>query len=482
MSAAVRRIYSHEGIRILSAIFIGAVLIFSKLGGDGIANYDDAFYAQKAKEIWQTGSWMTLHYAGAPAFENPPGFIWLVALSYKIFGVNDFGAIFPSALFGVLTMVLVYFFGRSLFGAGTAPVAAFVMATTLYFIKYARHAMIDVTLSFFVTAALLAAWTAARSGRRYFLAWGTAVAVCVLMKSVLGFFPALITVVFLVLTGRRRLLVDPWFLGGSAIALVLGCSWYLHEYLAFGEAFTNLHFRWLILQRGFESGQGPWYGHLDYLGDILKNYWPWLPALAWGVVTLWSEARKGDDRAVLLLLWVSSFVIVMSMMQMRSSWYIMPVYPAAALICGRVIGGRISERFRERALIFVAATGVLAAVAVNAAPVRLSSEREKDVRTLAPAVSAYGRSGAKIVGYRFDYHSVNNALLFYSDYAAQPVYDRRDELFGALESPGATVCILYTRDVEGLGPLPAGYGVVAGTTGLSLIANRPAAGPAGPSH
>ena len=157
MSAAVRRIYSHEGIRILSAIFIGAVLIFSKLGGDGIANYDDAFYAQKAKEIWQTGSWMTLHYAGAPAFENPPGFIWLVALSYKIFGVNDFGAIFPSALFGVLTMVLVYFFGRSLFGAGTAPVAAFVMATTLYFIKYARHAMIDVTLSFFVTAALLAA-------------------------------------------------------------------------------------------------------------------------------------------------------------------------------------------------------------------------------------------------------------------------------------------------------------------------------------
>ncbi len=487
MASLPRRTASYEVFRVFSSICIGAVLVFSNLGGDGIANYDDAFYAQKAKEVWQTGSWMTVHYAGRPAFENPPGYIWLAALSYKVFGTNDFGAIFPSALFGLLTMLLVYFFAKSLYGAGTAPLAGFILSTTFFFIKYARHAMIDVTLSFFVTLALMAAWSAARGDRRWFLLWGTAVAASVLLKSVLGFFPALITVLFLLMTGRRRILFDAWFLAGSAIALGFGCSWYLHEYLTFGDAFTGVHFNWLIVQRGFGSDTAPWYGHFDYLTDIMTTYWPWLPALGWGLIRLWGDARRGDERAVLLLAWASSIVVVMSLMNMRSSWYIMPVYPAAAIVSARAIRrwltGRFPAAFMEtlgqRALSAAAVTGVLTAVVVNAVPVRLSSEREKDVREIAPVVTEYGRGGAMIVGYRFDYHSVNNALLFYSDFAAEPVYDDPDELFGVMDSAGSALCVLYTREAGSLGRLPPGYRVVAATDGLSLIARGAADGGAG---
>jgi len=481
MTTPAKSIFSREPIRAFSAILIGAVLVFSKLGGDGIANYDDAFYAQKAKEIGQTGSWMTMHYAGKPAFENSPGLLWLAALSYRVFGTNDFGAIFPSALFGVLTMLLVYFFARSLYGGMTAPAAGFVMATTFFFIKYARHAMIDVTLSFFVTLALAAAWTAAHKDRRYFLAWGAAVAACVLLKSVLGFFPALITVVFLLLTGRGRLLVDRWFLAGSAIALALGCSWYLHEFLLFGDAFIGVHFGWLIFQRGFGAGGGTWLGHFDYLKDILATYWPWLPFLAWGTVRSWRDARAGDDRPVLLLAWMALILVVMSLMRMRSAWYIMPVYPAAAIVCGRAIGQWWEGRFPaaagdtpgRRAVIAAGAIGVAAAIILNVLPVRLSAEREKDVRTLAPVVGAYGRAGARIIGYRFDYHSVNNALLFYADYPAAPVVDDRDALFELMRSGGTTVCVLYSREAGGLGSLPEGYRVIAATDGLTLIANAP---------
>ena len=48
MASLLRRTASHEAFRVFSSICLGAVLVFSNLGGDGIANYDDAFYAQKA--------------------------------------------------------------------------------------------------------------------------------------------------------------------------------------------------------------------------------------------------------------------------------------------------------------------------------------------------------------------------------------------------------------------------------------------------
>jgi 4-amino-4-deoxy-L-arabinose transferase-like glycosyltransferase len=471
MRAALERITSHRHFPLLAATLIGAVLIFSKLGGRGIANYDDCFYAQKAKELLSTGSWMTLYHAGQPSFENPPGFIWLQAFSYILFGVGDFSAIFPSALFGVLTIVLVYFFSRELSGPGAAGPAAFVMATTFFFIKYARHAMIDVTLTFFVTLALHAAVLALRRDRRWFLLWGAAAGFCILMKSVLGFFPPLITVVFLLATGRRRMLINPWFLAGSALVFAVGCSWYVHEYLAFGDHFTRLHFSWLILQRGFEVRTDPWYSHLSYLVEIATTYWPWLPFLAWGAWRLAGPARRGDEAAVLLLTWPLLTIAVMSLMQTRSSWYVMPAYAAAAMVCGRVIDGLVSDRFRMSAARYTAAAAIVAALAINLSPLELSAERERDVRTLAPIVRERALSGAKIIGYDFDFHSVNNALLFYSDQAARPVYRDGKELSAAMGASSPVVCVLYTRQLQDVLAVTPGAAVLAASGALTLVSN-----------
>ena len=162
----------HPRFQVLLITFLATVMIFSKLGGSGLANYDDCFYAQKAKEILQTGSWMTMHYNHEPAFENSPFFLWMIAISYKIFGISEFAAKFPSALMGVATILLVYALARRLYNNWTAFFAAFILSTTFIFTRYARHAMIDVTLTFFVCSAFLALTLALRQNRRFFLLWG----------------------------------------------------------------------------------------------------------------------------------------------------------------------------------------------------------------------------------------------------------------------------------------------------------------------
>jgi 4-amino-4-deoxy-L-arabinose transferase-like glycosyltransferase len=450
------------------------VVMFSKLEGSGLANWDDCYYAQKAKEILATGDWFTMHYNHAPELDNPPFFIWLIALSFKLFGVSEYTACLPSALMGVATVALVFAFGRKLYSTWAGTFAAFVLATTTPFVKYARHAMMDVTLSFFVVLALLSLVLAVRENRRpFFLLWGACIAICVLIKSVLGFFPLAITVVYLLMAGRWRTFVDPWFFGGTIVALALGCSWYVHQYVTFGTTFLKVHFGWLILQRGFTLGPKPWYSHFGYFRDIARYYWPWLPLLLVGMVQGARRAWKRDEGSLLLILWVVIIIGVMSVMRSQVLWYIMPAFPAAALICGASLDSFLSEPVKVRIVRFGVVLTVVVAAVINLLPVELGKERETDVRVLAPYVRHFASQGSRVIGYKFESHEVNNALLFYSDHAAYPIAMRLEDLAQALSDSSRVFCVLSTAELDSVTRAIPSVTVVRRVERLALIASRP---------
>lgn len=127
-------------IHIILVTFLAITIMMSKLDQYGLANYDDAFYAQKAKEILATGDWFTMHYNHIPAFENPPFFMWLVALSFKIFGINEYAARFPSALMGVGSVILLYLCTKWL----TRDSIAALFSATVLSIRLFSHDMLHV--------------------------------------------------------------------------------------------------------------------------------------------------------------------------------------------------------------------------------------------------------------------------------------------------------------------------------------------------
>lgn len=473
MFTLLDQLIKDQRFRFTYIAFLALIIMFTKLEGDGLATWDDCFYAQKAKEIHQTGSWMTMHYAGEPAFENPPFFIWLVALSYKIWGVNEYGAIFPSALFGVLCVLLVYLLSNELFHSWIAFFSSLILTTTFYFTKYARHAMIDITLSLFVTLALFALVLALRRDKRCFVLWGLAISVSVLLKSVLGFFPLLITVVYMLLTGRWKMMLDKWFLIGSGIVLTIGCSWYIHQYLTFGEMFLSVHFGWLIMQRGFQLEPEPWYAHLSYIEDLLRHYWPWVPVFAWSLYRFIRLALKRDDNALLLTCWILLYLSIMSLTQSRMLWYIMPIFPAAAIICGHTVRGWLGEPRSEKAARWIVLVGVVIGMIINLTPIQLSSVRERDIRTIAPYVRHLASQNVRLIAFGYTFHSLNNPLLFYSDNAARPIYMSYDDLAIHFNDTTLLMCVINVDKLDSvLARVPNAY-VLRKTEGASLIANRP---------
>jgi 4-amino-4-deoxy-L-arabinose transferase-like glycosyltransferase len=472
-SYCLDKLLTNPVVHIIIIFMLAVTLMMSKLGGSGLATYDDAFYAQKAKEILSTGDWMTMHYDGNAHFENPPFFMWLIAGSYKIFGINEYAAKFPSALMGVMTVLLIYYFGRYLFNEWIGFFSALILSTTNVFTRYAGRAMVDVALSFFITLALFAMILGIRKNPRYFLLWGLCISVSVLIKSVLGFFPAVITILFLLLTRRWKILTNLYFIIGTLCILTLGFSWYIHQTILYGDVFLKIHFGWLIFERGFEAQSTAWYDHLSYAKDLVEYYWPWLPIFIFGIWKFLKRAAEKKEAEMLCLLWVSTIFLIMSCMQTRVMWYIMPMFPAAAIICGVTLDEWLGEKRRVvHAKFWLVLTGFVI-VFVNATPIRLSKERERDTRIIAPYVQKFASHHQRVMAFRQSYHSLNNALLFYSDYSASPMLQNYDELRTLFANTDTVFCILSNSELDSLAKKDVPYSIIRKTDNLSLIANCP---------
>src|SRR5271170_8092183 len=81
------------GLILLCAVLSG-LTFFSHLGNMPLFNPDEGLYAEPAREMLDTGEYITTLLNYAVRFTKPPLIIWAMALSYKILGVNEFAARF----------------------------------------------------------------------------------------------------------------------------------------------------------------------------------------------------------------------------------------------------------------------------------------------------------------------------------------------------------------------------------------------------
>ncbi|MZH46698.1 MAG: phospholipid carrier-dependent glycosyltransferase, partial [Nitrospinae bacterium] len=264
-------------------IFSSLLIFLGRQLDTGITNFDDAYYAQKAKEILESGSFWIITFSGAPAFDNTPLPLWFTALAFSMFGVSSYSAIFSSALFATGIVLITYKLSVLLYKDYWVGFAsAFVLLFPGIFVYASRRGMVDIPLVFFVTMAFYA-YLKARDNKRWHIIFGLSNAGAILSKSVLGLFPLVIVGTFFILSKQWRELINPWFISASLIALIFGFSWHIINWQHFGQGFINAHFGSLIIDRSFGGSKQPFY-FLGYTKDFLRNYWPWLPFALWGLI------------------------------------------------------------------------------------------------------------------------------------------------------------------------------------------------------
>src|SRR5262245_26996703 len=131
------------------------VIFFHGLGDIGLIGPDEPRYSAIAREMLTSGDYITPRLYGIPWFEKPALMYWLSALGFKIFGVNEFGARFPSALAATISIFAVYWCGRKLWDRLVGFLTALILATSIGFFAFARAASMDMLLTACLTLAMV---------------------------------------------------------------------------------------------------------------------------------------------------------------------------------------------------------------------------------------------------------------------------------------------------------------------------------------
>jgi 4-amino-4-deoxy-L-arabinose transferase-like glycosyltransferase len=127
-------------------------IFFINLGFGVLRAADEQTYSQWAFHMVKTGDYLTPWAFGVSTFwiAKPPLNMWLISLAYQVFGVNNFASRFFSAVFGALSLVLVFYLGKTLYNRYVGFMSALVLGTFTTFYVFARLAMTDILLVFFV--------------------------------------------------------------------------------------------------------------------------------------------------------------------------------------------------------------------------------------------------------------------------------------------------------------------------------------------
>src|SRR6185295_3279646 len=145
--------FDHIIIAVLAVL--SYVLFFHGLSGIGLVGPDEPRYAAIARGMLATGDYITPRLYGAPWFEKPVLMYWFAAIGYKIFGINEAGARFPSAFGATICVFFVYWCGRRLWDRATGFMAALILGTSIGWFAFARAASMDMPLTMCLTIALV---------------------------------------------------------------------------------------------------------------------------------------------------------------------------------------------------------------------------------------------------------------------------------------------------------------------------------------
>lgn len=328
---------------VVGLLFLCFLLYFLDLGRIPFYNYEESKEALIVWEMVNGGGWILPLRNGVEQPLKPPLFHWIGAFFSLFIGLNEFAVRFPSALFSTATVLGTFFFGRSLWNWRAGLLAALILATSPEWVRWSISARSDMVLLFFLTTAqflFFCAFQERATQRRTLILLYASIGFAVLAKGPLGLLlPVVIIGTFLwwakEFTFLRRLHLGH----GMLIAGGIAASWYL---LALGQGGGEFFQRQILdenVLRFFASEKGgPSREHtlLYYLPTLFIGMLPWslfFPALGLALYRtddIWQEKKR-----LYLLIWIGVEFLFFSFASGKRSNYILPLYPALALLLGR---------------------------------------------------------------------------------------------------------------------------------------------------
>ncbi len=335
---------------------------------------DEGRYSEVAREMIVTGDYITPRLNGVAFLDKPILYYWLQASAIKLFGLKEWALRFWPAFIALLGCVVTYVAGRCLFDRRAGILAAIVLATNPLYYGAAHYANLDLEVAVMISNTLLFALLAfqAASDRQrtvFILLAYLFCALAVLTKGLIGcVFPILIAGSWIALLNRWNTLAKMRLLTGAGIFLVLTVPWYFLVQRANPEFF---HFFFVVqqmqrflAQADFNNPTPAWF----YVPIVLAGFLPWSIFLFQAFIQqikLVVKDRQHYSAELFLLVWAILVFSFFSFPKSKTVGYILPLFPALALMVGRYLSQSWNKS--GRAIFLATLSFIILCIAVVAA-------------------------------------------------------------------------------------------------------------------
>jgi 4-amino-4-deoxy-L-arabinose transferase-like glycosyltransferase len=332
---------------ILAAVSLLVFLIGNELLP--ITDTAESNYAETAKEMVLSGNWISPQIYGQYWYDKPIFYYWEVALSFLVFGFNEFAARLPSALFGTANVLFIYWFGKKTISQRAGFTGALIFAFSIETFILSKSAVTDATLFLFLSAALGFFYLGYKEDKKYYYLCYIAAALAVLTKGPIGLIlPGGAAFLFLLWKRNLKELLHVHLVSGLVLFFVITGLWYGTMCWLHGSDFL-LNFIGVHNVLRATSPEHPskdtWY---FYIIIYLLGFAPWSIALLISAFKKWRHHTlsfaKTSDLNQLLLIYAGFVFLFFEIVATKYTTYTYPALFSLSLIAGELyapVGKRV---------------------------------------------------------------------------------------------------------------------------------------------
>ncbi|MDQ6765281.1 MAG: glycosyltransferase family 39 protein [Verrucomicrobiota bacterium] len=345
---------------------------------------DEPRFAEASREMLERSDYVVPFFNNNYRFDKPPLTYWFQTLSYRVFGINDFAARFPSAVAAALTAVLLFAWGRRIGPECVAWWAVIIFTVSFQTCVHAKAAVADMWLVLFVTAAHWAGYELLRDRfgphpathpiapgpqPRWWWMFYLALACAFLAKGPIGWTPLLAVGVTKWFVPDAQLQRRFLFATGIIFMLSVVAIWGVPAVLRTDWEFLRVGLGRHVVSRSFGTFHGHgarsawmYFGTLPfYFVTIFLTFLPWSVKLPWLARKLWRERDRLD---AYLIGGAAVIFLVFTLVTTKLPHYTLPAFPLLALLLAKaLVATPGAERFVRRAAIIGLAVALLVSVA-----------------------------------------------------------------------------------------------------------------------
>jgi 4-amino-4-deoxy-L-arabinose transferase-like glycosyltransferase len=330
------------------------ICYFSHLGVIGFVGPDEPRYAWIARDMAETGDWVTPRLYGKPWFEKPPLLYWGGAIFFKLFGSNlpEVAARLPSAISALFaTLALAWLAWRS-YGEECARWLLLLLPTSVGMIGFSHAAATDMPFTGMLTIAMVCAAVALgltptestpilpRTPWLALVLFGFFLGLAVLAKGPAAIILSAGAVFFWAIFTKRshdalRLL--------HPVAIASFCLTALPWYILCSRRNPDF-FRVFLIEHNFKRYLTPEFQHLQpfwfYVPILLLAFLPWsFLIIASGLAGIrhWWRNREMAPLTCLIVCWVTFCLLFFSISKSKLPGYVLPVVPALGFLLSRIL-------------------------------------------------------------------------------------------------------------------------------------------------